>query len=236
MIHRACIQGSEEWHRLHFGIPSAGAFSQIITAKKHELAAGRHSYAIAMLTAMILDHPLEGIQTEAMMHGNSWEEKAVLAYEMDHAIDTMICGFCTTDDGLIGASPDRFVGDDGLLEVKSPFKPEIHVAHMLKPAEFAAEHFVQVQGQLYVCNERKWVDLISYFSGLPTVEVRCVRDEVFQAKLGECLRLFLGELHNRIDLARERGWFKRTKAEADHSRDFISDEDVEMILAAQRGI
>lgn len=218
---------------MRLGIPTASNFHRLITAKKMEPAAGRHAYSVELVTELIIGQPLDSVVTPAMLHGTDSEAKAVAAYEFEEGLDTAVCGFCTTDDGLVGASPDRFVGDDGSLEVKCPFKPEIHVGYLLAPDTLREEYWVQVQGQLYVSG-RKWTDLISYMIGLPMVRVRITPDPKFQEALTKALGMFLKEHSERIETAKREGWIKPAAPVADHSADFISDADVDAIVAAQK--
>ena len=235
MIHHRVIQGSQEWLRLRMGKPTASEFDRIITAVKAEPTKGeaRRKYMLTLLCELILDAPRDQITTAAMDHGHEWESKARAAYEMMEGREVELCGFCTDEDGEYGASPDGFVGEEGAIEIKSPDKPEIHCGYLMDPKTLVAAYRVQTQGQLYVTG-RKWTDLISYFGGMPMVTVRVEPDPEFQVKLAEALRLFCIELALYVDIAKERGWIKPPRPEADHSRDFLSEADVEAILDAQR--
>jgi YqaJ-like viral recombinase domain len=237
MKHWSVVQGSEEWLRLRLGKPTASEFSRILTPAKLELAAGRKTYAIELLTEMILDGPLDGVTTPAMLHGKDWEPKARAAYEMQEGVDVEDVGFCTTEDGRVGASPDAFVGEDGSLEIKCPEKPEVHVRYLLNPDYFKSEHNAQVQGQLYVTG-RKWTDLVSYFMGIPMVKIRIEPDARFQAALASALETFLKELDELRIVAQNRGvkFPEDRKAPApDHSADLPTHEEVDY-LASVGGI
>lgn len=235
MIHHAVAQGGEDWLRLRLGKPTASEFDRILTPKKKELAAGRHAYKIKLLTELILNMPLDQVNTPSMLHGHDWESKAIAAYEMLEGVDVTPCGFCTTDDGRVGASPDSFVGEDGSLEIKCPEKPEIHVGNLLNPDSFAEAHWGQVQGQLYVTG-RKWTDLVSYFIGIPMARVRITPDQEFQAKLAAALKTFLCELSDAVDLARDRG--VRFRVHEDEKvgpqSEWLTAEDVEFVIAQRK--
>lgn len=75
-------------------------------------------------------------------------------------------GFMVRDFGgyRIGFSPDGLVGDDGLIEVKSP-RQKKHLATILA-GEVPPEHMAQCQTGLLVSG-RKWIDFISYNGGMP---------------------------------------------------------------------
>lgn len=241
MIHHAVVQGSEEWIRARLGKPTASEFDRIITAVKWEPTKGetRRKYAVKLLTELILDGPLDGTTTPSMVHGKDWEVKARRAYEMLEAVDVEDCGFCTDDLQTYGASPDAFVGEYGSLEIKCPERPEIHVGYLLNPDSLKDEHWVQVQGQLYVTG-RKWTDLISYFMGIPMARVRIEPHPEFQKKLDVALRSFLCELSDLVELAKARGvefhqstpessWFAPA-ADPDHTSDELGEQETEEII------
>lgn len=238
MKHFPCIQGGEEWNQLRIGLPTASAFSRIITAKKWELAAARTGYALDLVTELALNTPLDQVTTQAMQSGHDWEPKARAAYEMLHGVDVTPCGFCTTDDGRIGASPDGFVEEDGLLEIKAPFRPEHHMAYLLKPDGFKEEYFVQTQGQLYVTG-RRWTDLISYFMDLPMVCLRIAPDPKFQEKLDAALKTFLREFADLVELAKARGVkfpeAQQGKPAVANPADWITEDELDQLIALRQG-
>jgi hypothetical protein len=234
MIHIPCVQGSEEWHRLRLGRPTASEFDRIITPKKWEPTTGaaRRGYALKLLTELILDISLDQFVTPAMLHGKDWEPKARAAYEYQHGVDVEPVGFCTNDEGTAGASPDAFVGGAGSLEIKCPELPQNHVGYLLSPETLVAEHWVQVQGQLYITG-REWTDLISYFHGMPMVCRRILPQAEFQVKLDAALKQFVQDLANLVDLAKARG-VEFPKPDEEVSKvysDWITEEDAEAILA-----
>jgi YqaJ-like viral recombinase domain len=234
MIHHRVTQGSEEWRKLRCGIPTASEFHRIITPKKWEPAAGRRSYQVELITEMLLGMPLDGGVTPAMLHGKDWEPKARAAYEALHGVDVETCGFCLADHGSHGASPDAFVGDDGLLEIKCPDRPEIHVGNLIDPVLFYWDHMIQTQGQLYVTG-RKWADLVSYFQGLPMVTIRVEPNVEFHKKLAAALSRFAVELADLANLAKKAGAkFPDGQTIFIHSRDWITMEDVDAILEARK--
>lgn len=237
MIHIPVVQGSEDWLRARMGRPTASEFDRIITAKKWEPTSGaaRRSYQVRLLTELILDCPLDDAVTPAMIHGTDFEAKTKAAYEMLHGVDIEPCGFCTNDDGTVGASPDGFVGSEGMVECKSPFKPEIHCGYLLNPQTLADQYWIQAQAQLYICDGRKWTDLISYFGGMPMVTIRVTPHAEFQQKLDVALRSFVCELSDLVERAKAEGWIK-PKAEApDHTRDWLTQDDIDKLLAAKQG-
>lgn len=147
-----------------------------------------------------------------MDRGHELEARAVADYEFLSGNDTQPVGFVTTDDGLIGASPDRFVGTDGLLEAKTS-KPELHIRYLVTPGALTQDHWVQLQSQLLVCSDRKWVDIIGYSelpdgSALPSVIERVERDEAYISGMNDILVAFVTRLHRtRAELIAQYGEF-----------------------------
>lgn len=251
MIHHACVQGSEEWRRLRLGRPRASEMERVITPSKKETKDGvikgwqpvkgeaRRNYLVYLLTELILDIPLNNVTTASMDHGHDFEPKARACYEMLKGIDVELCGLCETDDGKVVASPDGLVPAlRRSAEIKCPEKPENHVGYMLDEQRLVDEYWVQTQSQLYVLGaDYDSTDLISYFGGMPMVCVNVPKHPEFQERLDEVLKLFTNDLALYVDLAKTKGWIKDREEPKvrDVSKDFISDADLEAILAARKG-
>lgn len=231
MKHFRVAQGSEDWLRLRLGKLTASNFEKVITPSKWEPTKGqtRRTHAIYLLTELILDMPLSGVTTASMNHGTAYEENARAAYEMLAGETVEPCGFCTNDEMTYGASPDAFVGSDGLLEIKAPFKPDVHVEYMMRPESLVEEYFVQVQGQLFV-TQRKWTDLISYVGILPMVKVRCIPNPIFQEKLHVALRSFCAEFSDLVARAVDLKFLK----ESPPATDWIQASDVDWVREGKK--
>lgn len=183
-------QGSDDWLAARLGIPTASEFDRIITPAKMQLASGSKTYMHKLLAEWMYGAPLEAFTSGWMERGKELEPEAVRYYEMEREVETRAVGLVETLDGMAGASPDRLVGDDGLLELKCPAL-ETHVGYMLDPQSLVAEYRLQTQGQLWVCADRAWVDLMSYFPGFPAVIVRQGRSEAVQAALAQHVPAFV---------------------------------------------
>jgi hypothetical protein len=96
-------------------------------------------------------------------------------------------GFITDDAHTVGCSPDRLVGDDGLLEIKAPL-PHTQIEYWLSGA--VNERFwPQLQGQLYV-SQRNWVDILCWHDVLPKFVMRVEPDAAFIKALDRELQSF----------------------------------------------
>lgn len=194
-IYRDLVQGTDEWLALRCGLLTASEMKHILTPKKLEYAANdkekSHLYELAaqrvtkyVEPSFVSDDMLRGLNDEPYARGAYSE-----AYEPVEEI-----GFVTNDKWgfTLGASPDGFVGDDGVIEVKSPrqkkqFETIVH-------NEMPAEHLIQVQTGLLV-SERKWCDFISYHGGMLMVTVRVHADPVVQ----DAIVAAATEFHSRLD-------------------------------------
>lgn len=204
MIIHGVTQGSPEWLRLRAGIPTSSAFDQIVT-KSGELSTQSVRYMHTLLAERIMKHPVIDHISMWMGRGSALEAEAVAYYEGFRELDTSAIGFITNDEGTIGTSPDRFVGDKGLLEIKVP-KEHTHVGYLLTHAVDQA-YKPQVQGQLWL-TERIWLDILSYHPEMPPALIRVERDEDFIDKLADAVEEFSAKLEEKTAELVARGWIK----------------------------
>lgn len=183
MIVHDVIQGSPQWLALRAGMPTASQFHKVITPKKGDRSAQMMGYCYSLVAERILGRPLATPEMPWMTEGTDRGPEAAAYYEMATGVEVQRVGFITNDDGTIGCSPDRLAGD-GLLELKCP-QVHTHIGYLLGEGP-ADDYRVQLQGQLYV-SEKPWVDICSYYPGLPERVIRVGRDEQFIAKLSAIL-------------------------------------------------
>lgn len=214
MIVHDVKQNSEEWYALRLGIPTSSEFSRIFTPGG-KISKQAEGYMDHLLAEWAMGSALQTRETEWMQRGHELEDRAVKSYEFETERETSLVGFVTTDNLMIGTSPDRLVGDDGILEIKCP-APQTHLGYMRR-RHIDGDYYSQVQGQLYVTG-RKWVDIQSYFPGLPSVIIRVQRDEEYIANLASVLAEFVRLLlEARVDIIERYGDFigeRRMKLEA----------------------
>lgn len=189
MIRVDCQQGTPEWTQARLGIPTASQFDRIVTASgKPSKSAER--YMCELLAEKMLGHPVVDWAGNDWTHrGTELETEAVRWYEFERDTEVEAVGFVMRDDRQAGCSPDRLVGNDGLLQIKCP-SAAVHVSYLLGMDDI---YKVQVQGELYIC-EREWSDLVSYHPSLPRAVVRVHRDDEFIAALAKGLDSFIGRI------------------------------------------
>ncbi len=196
-------QGSEEWFAARVGIPTASKFDKILTptGKASTQADG---YAAELLAEIITGKPVQTFEkTPWMERGNELEAEAALYYELQNDIEVKAVGFCTDDLGLYGCSPDRLVGEDGLLEIKCP-APHTHVQYLLS-GKVDNGYMPQIQGQLLVTG-RKWCDWMSYNPEMPALVIRVERNEEYIANLKKELEGFAAKLAANKQALKDKGY------------------------------
>lgn len=211
-IHQEFEQGSALWYAARLGIPTASSFDKIITPAKADLSKSARAYAYYLAAETILQTPLESIShLEWVSRGKDLEPMAVKQYAFTEEAQIRSVGFITTDDGLIGCSPDRLVDvQDGAgrwlrggLEVKCP-APQTHIGYLIDgPGD---SYKPQVQGQLWVA-ELDFVDFYSFHPSMPAVLRRTYRDEPYLTKLSAALRQFCEMKEEILALCRKTGFF-----------------------------
>jgi hypothetical protein len=179
-------QYSEEHDRLRLGIPTSSNFHKIITPQGKPSKQWR-GYACVLIAERLLYRKLEFYNSPAMERGLIVEAEAADWYEFDQDVTVESVGFITDDRHCMGCSPDRLVGDDGLLEIKAPL-PHTQVEYWLS-GEVSERFRPQLQGQLYV-SQRSWVDILCWHDVLPKLVVRVEPEEKFIAALDRELRIF----------------------------------------------
>jgi hypothetical protein len=232
MIHHKVAGQSEAWWKLRGGIPTASQFKRLITPTG-KISAQADDYMHILLAEYVIGHAVENYKSEWMDRGTELEDKAVLAYEFQRDVETEPGGFFTDDLVLSGASPDRLVGTDGLLEIKCPLA-HTHVRYLLT-GKVEEEYKPQLQGQLLL-SDRKWVDIVSYHPEMPAAIIRVERDDQYIKALGCVLSTFIQlMLRRRDELAQRYNLRPPAPApEPTEDRHAVSMQDVEDILTAQR--
>ncbi len=188
MIVLQCEQGSDAWHQARMGIPTASCFDKIISPVKMKPSASADAYLDRLLAEFSVGRPIFEKDDPWMLRGKELEPEAAARYELEYDCDTEKVGFILRDDCMVGASPDRLVGNEGLLEIKCP-KLVTHMGYLRSP-KVPDCYKCQIQGQLWLA-ERQWCDFVSFCPGVPTVFVRVERDEKFIEALAAAVNAFV---------------------------------------------
>ena len=114
-----------------------------------------------IMRRMVRDYhgaPSEFTGNVATEYGTHHEDGARIEYEMETGNQVKEAGFYTFEDWL-GASPDGFVGDEGLIEIKCPYG--LRNGGEFKTAEQQMHYLAQMQIQMFVTG-REWCDFYQW--------------------------------------------------------------------------
>lgn len=184
MIPHDFEQRSHEWYLVRSGIPTASEFGKLLTEKTLKPPKS-DDYAYQLACEHLVKGPVDSWNgNEATEHGIEAEQDALEAYHAATGYETSGIGFVTNDDKTAGCSPDKFVGEEGLLEIKSLYAKNFMKAYneAKRSGECPTEYRLQVQGQLMIC-ERKWCDLFFFHPLLPPKIIRVKPDLEIHEKL-----------------------------------------------------
>ncbi len=216
-----CAQGTLEWTKLHFGIPTASGLDNLLTPE-FELRKGElpKTYVYKKVAEKLQGRPLIDLGASSFMleQGMIVEEEARPWYALEYDKRVKQVGFITTDDGKFGCSPDGLIESAGNgkyitdvsghavindrvydcgLEIKSP-AAHTHVKYLVNgvlPKEYAA----QVYGSMFVTGFKRWI-FVSYRRGFPALVLEIHRDE----KAMSMIRAAINQFHGEFDRAMER--------------------------------
>lgn len=185
-------QGSDEWLAARLGIPTASRMHCLLVDGRvcSPFGQGAMDYLDEVVAERFTGVSASTFKGNAdTERGHRVEPIAAQAY-----IDE---GFASADDvyevGIVltkgvGASPDRLVGADGGLEIKS--RAAKGMMKLLRNNKIDNEHITQVQVNLWATG-RKWWDYFVYCDGIPPFCKRFYPDLDLHAKLDERVPLFL---------------------------------------------
>lgn len=187
-------QGTEEWLRYRAGIPTASEFDQLISPGKWEIREGEMAkkYLGLKLAEWWLNGPLPGATFWNSEQGHLLEAEARPTFTIETGIRVVPVGFVTTDDGLVGCSPDGLIGDYSGLECKAP-EAHTHTAYLVA-GKLPPEYTVQVQGAMYVTGRQVWY-FYSYRRGFPNLCLEVAADPLCQEIIQTALEKFLGKFN-----------------------------------------
>lgn len=184
-----CKQGSPEWLRARIGRPTASEFDELLTGEwKVRTGQGVETYLYRKLAEKVLGFPLHDASSWAMEQGSIMENEAIPFYEGVYGQDIRRVGFCTTDDGRIGCSPDGLIGDHNGIEIKCP-QPQTHLRYLLEGV-VPKEYLAQVHGAMFVTGAPKWT-FMSYSRQFPPLVLTVKKDNAIQDTLMKALSNFL---------------------------------------------
>jgi putative phage-type endonuclease len=193
-------QGTDAWRALRVGKVTASRVADIIRKTKSGYSATRDNYQADLIVEKLTGVPTVYFTSDAMRFGTENEPNARAAYEFKTAMEVQSAGFVVHP--VIrdsGASPDGFVGADGLVEFKCPLGAT-HLKTLLT-GKIDPDYITQMQWQM-ACTGRKWCDWVSFDPRMPEslklFVQRVERDNERIADLEDAVRDFLDELAKKL--------------------------------------
>lgn len=202
MKHIMVEQGSAAWYRVRLGVPSASAFDKIITpGGKPSTQARKYKYRLIAerLLRESMDDEIGHVRWVA--GGKENEPYAAAHFQEVNGVELKKCGFMITDDGRLGCSPDRLIGQREGMEIKCP-APFTQIGYLLDGPD--ETYKPQVQGQLFVTG----FDAMHFFSWhgrMPSFHLVTLPMPIYQATMGGLLRQFCDELDRDTERAKALG-------------------------------
>jgi len=194
-------QGSDGWIKTRLGQCTASMLHAVMAKGKNGApSSSRANYQAQLLIERLTGVRVEGFKSKAMEWGNEWEPRAADYYEFMTNVTVKTAKYCPHPTiPMTGATPDRYVGDVGLLEIKCPL-PATHLETLLG-AKIDRPYILQMGWQM-ACTGRQWVDFVSFCPHFPAhLQYHCrrvPRDSGLILEIQREVVLFNAELDDKI--------------------------------------
>jgi len=189
-------QNTPEWLQARCGSLGASAVSEALSRTKSGWGAGRANVKARLVIERLTNTPQDSYKSSAMQWGHDQEDAAANAYSFLTGNVVEVCGIYKhpTIEGT-HASPDRLVGEEGLVEIKCP-NSATHLDTLLSK-KIPGNYVTQMQWQMAVTG-RKWCDFVSFDPRFPESKQvfiqRVERDDKVIANLEKEVAAFLEEV------------------------------------------
>ena len=199
-------QNTEEWLKYKCGRLGGSSIADMLTRTKTGWGAGRLNLKARLVAERLTGCPTESYKSKAMEYGTETEAEACNVYGFMRDVDPVAVGY--VDHPTIewaGCSPDRLIGEDGLIQVKCP-NTATHISSLLG-GSVDGGYFKQMQWEM-ACTGRQWCDYVTYDKRLPPEMqlhvTHITRDHVMIANLEQEAMIFLKEVDETVQALRER--------------------------------
>ncbi|MCT4228673.1 YqaJ viral recombinase family protein [Elizabethkingia anophelis] len=181
-----------DWKESRLGMVTGSNFGKLVVSDKkggYTLSKGQTAenliYRIAWERLVKNGNITNGlgrldISSKEIQHGTDYEGEAIMKYSEITGNKVVSLQEFVKLDEFIGGTPDGFVGNDGIVEVKCPWNGGNHLRTLLTGKIYNSDYEFQVQGYLWI-TKRNWCDFITYdpdlIEGLQISITRVERDE-----------------------------------------------------------
>ena len=194
-------QGSPEWLIARIGKVTGSRVKDVMSFLKNgQPSQKRKDYMTDIVTERLTGTAVDHYVTPAMEWGLETEQYARAAYEVVSGNDVDLVGISQHPAiELFSASPDGYVGTDGIVEFKCP-TTTTHIEWLVAgivPEEYLWQCYAEMS-----CSGRQWVDFMSFDPRLPPRNQvflkRLDRDDNKIAFMDACVVQFLAEVDEMI--------------------------------------
>lgn len=189
-------QGGEDWLQCRLGLPTASKFATVMAKGEGKT---RSEYMRKLAGEILTGEPADSYTNAHMERGKVMEDEARDLYDFLQNDEIKRVGF--VKNGQKGCSPDSLIGKRGGLEIKTAL-PHIQIERLIRN-DLPPEHKAQVQGSLWIVDDREWWDFCSYWPKLPLLKVRVYRDEAYIKTLSDEVDRFNDELAALVERIRK---------------------------------
>lgn len=187
--HSDIDQKSIQWLRLRMGKVTASELDSIISPLwKIRDSEGFKTFVYRKAAELYRDAPIFDGSSFAMQQGQEREDEALGYAGLQYGYRIAKMGFCESEDGRSGCSPDGLMEERKLgIEIKCP-EPHTHCRYVCEGV-VPKDYLAQVHGSMFVTGFPQWV-FMSYCVGMPPLHIVVKRDETICAKIGEAVDKF----------------------------------------------
>lgn len=178
-------QGSGEWTALRLGRVTASEIDALVSPTgKVRVGDGPAKYLYRKVAEKFMGWSADSINTFDMTQGIVLENEARGWAMLEKNLDIRQVGFCESDDGRAGFSPDGLIGDTAGIEIKCP-APATHIGY-LEQGCIPSDYILQVQFSLYISRRARWY-FLSYNRYMPPLFVEVLPDEAIHTAIETAL-------------------------------------------------
>jgi hypothetical protein len=194
-----CVQGDSSWFRHRLGVVTASEVDALVSPLgKIRTGQGVDSYLYRKVAEKVLGWSQDELSGFAPNQGKLIETIALPWYAFEYNCKPRQVGFCLSDDGKIGCSPDALLEDGTGLELKAPQGPN-QIKYLLE-GKVPEDYIVQIQHSILVCQVPYWT-FCSYSMTLPPLVIHVEPDPKIQDAIHAALYHPMNGFIPRMDAA-----------------------------------
>jgi putative phage-type endonuclease len=192
-------QGTDEWRQQRLGLVTASRIADVMARNRGGFAATRQNYMMALITERLTGQPMQTYSNSAMEWGREKEGEARAAYAAKTGNIVEEVGFIRHQTLEAGASPDGYVGNDTIIEIKCPNSQTL--VEWIENREIPQKYRLQIQFQLAVTG-RDMAHFVGYDPRLPEhlrlLIIEEPRNNQMILEITAEVERFLGELNDKL--------------------------------------